>query len=368
MSDQELFEKIQHEVSAGNVTESRDGNLRLYKYSVACVQDRRWNDVNRLCRGLVFRVQGEEAQRITYPFPKFFNLYEMEETRPENLPNLPFRVEEKLDGSCGIAFIDPNTRTWRVVTPGGLGSTQAIRATAMLQKHQLPISDAAIESRTTLLFEIIYPDNYIESDLVVPYGDRDELVLLTAFNDSGEWFLSFTNFFAQAFHFSRPTVYDYKDVTSLPMKEGIEGYVIRYDNGYRVKVKTPWYLTVQKLVGCKSTKRLVEHLRTGSELNYWQLPSQLQKHIDDVKAELQKRYDSLLQSAQSFAEQVKEISSVRKEQAAWIMGNTPPVLRGIVFLLLDGRDVHDTLWKVIAKELSDERREANKELENSSSG
>ena len=86
----------------------------------------------------------------------------------EHLPNEPFEVYEKLDGSLGILY-------WLgdepyIATRGSFESPQAQIATELLRAYDL----SGLDRRRTYLFEIIYPENRI----VVNYDDRRELVLL----------------------------------------------------------------------------------------------------------------------------------------------------------------------------------------------
>src|SRR5262249_36061422 len=112
------------------------------------------------CRGLI---TDEAGTIVARPFQKFFHLAQM-----ETLPDEPFEVYEKLDGSLGILY-------WLgekpyMATRGQFDSRQAQVATRLLQRYDLP----ALDRRLTYLFEIIYPENRV----VVNYGDRRELVLL----------------------------------------------------------------------------------------------------------------------------------------------------------------------------------------------
>src|SRR4051812_9866524 len=70
--------------------------LSIYNYTAKSQFDEEWNDVTEQCRGLIVNHAGEVVAR---PFRKFFNLSQL---RDDQIPQEPFRVYEKLDGSLGV--------------------------------------------------------------------------------------------------------------------------------------------------------------------------------------------------------------------------------------------------------------------------
>ncbi len=114
----------------------------------------------------------DEAARteVATPFPKFFNVGEKRGT----VPDLPFEVYEKLDGSLIIAFY--HAGRWRTATKGAFDSPQAVWAQGRLDATDL----IALVPGTTYLFEAVYPENRI----VVRYAEP-ALVLLAAYDADG---------------------------------------------------------------------------------------------------------------------------------------------------------------------------------------
>src|SRR5688572_19702961 len=169
-----LLEKIRVEVEAGRVTEQTHPaypHFSIFKYSDNCNFEDGWNEVNRICRGLIINTQTGDI--VARSFPKFFNMGE----RPnEPIPYEPFEIFEKMDGSMGSIYKLPNGE-WAVATPGSMASPQAIEATKMLANYNLNF----IPEGVTVVVEIIYPENRI----VVDYKDRRELVMLAAFYHNG---------------------------------------------------------------------------------------------------------------------------------------------------------------------------------------
>ena len=101
------------------------------------------------CRGLVLDSDGNVVAK---PFKKFFNL---EELTPGQIPNEPFEVFEKMDGSLGILFNYKGE--WILATKGSFISEQAVKGMQILKKYKY---ERLLEGYT-YLFEIIYSENRI---------------------------------------------------------------------------------------------------------------------------------------------------------------------------------------------------------------
>ena len=144
------------------------GDLRVYSYMNYC---KTWDDTTMNSRGIIFnRKTGEVVAR---PFPKFFNMDQRIETQERNLPwRDGFRIFFKEDGWLGILYRDAGQH--RIATRGSFKSIGALWATEFLKKYDI----TELPNEVTLLFELICPTTHI----VVNYGDREDLVLLAAYN------------------------------------------------------------------------------------------------------------------------------------------------------------------------------------------
>lgn len=116
--------------------------LYIYNYTAKTQYERVWNETTMTCRGLIADADGYIVSR---PFQKFFNWDEL-----ERLPDEPFEVYEKLDGSLGILYwLDDKPY---IATRGSFDSEQAIEANKMLAE----IDPSVFDRNCTYLFEIIY--------------------------------------------------------------------------------------------------------------------------------------------------------------------------------------------------------------------
>ncbi len=339
MKDYSLLKSALAEVDAKRVRLSKLDDLMLFKYDNDCVFDKAWNNINKQCRGLIFREDGEIIAR---PFGKFWNINEMPETHIDNLPGLPYSVEEKIDGSLGIFYRHQGQP--KLATPGSFESDQALEGTKLLGEYRLEY----IPVDTTPLFEIIYPTNRI----VVDYKGQSKLVLLAVIGHNGqEWHSNRVNQLAERCEFERPKIYHYSDLANLPFSDNSEGYVIHFENHFRVKIKSPLYVRIHRLLNFLSPKGVIDLIR-GSEYGtiLEQLPHEIQKDFDDIRASVMTQfYNHQNRIRDLFAEIPQSVT--RKEQALMVKAKVPDHYKGFMFSLLDGRDISDQIWKLILEEL-----------------
>jgi RNA ligase len=354
MKDHKLLNDLWREVEAGRVTARTCGDLTTFKYTQDTHIKGLWNEANRQARGIIFRADGLVVAR---PFPKFFNLGENEESRISALPwKEGVEVYEKMDGSCGIGY-RLNDR-WALATPGSLESDQAVRGTTMLRAHMnrfLGDPSFWIPHDCTPIFEIIYPENRI----VVDYQGSEFLSLLAIFEHNGEeWHPRRVDQLAQRCDFRRPKRFEIDLKGEIPFEDNSEGYVARFGNGVRVKVKSPTYLRIHRLLNYLSPKGVIDLVRGreyGSTLR--QLPPAIAKDFDDIRAAVQQQFDGILTSASaSFRDLNVAVnpSEGRKAQALWIQANVPNAQTGLVYGLLDGKDLTEHIWKLVLEKVKDE--------------
>ena len=386
MKDPILLNKLWKEVEAGRVTASRSGSLTIFKYTQETHIKDLWNDVNRQARGIIFDV---DATVVARPFCKFFNLHERPESNPDNLPwSEGCEVYEKVDGSCGTGyrFTKPGYEDaeWRLATPGSMESDQALEGTRILNEmvpecegqpthphstHQetvcaLPRYDlSALPTDCTPIFEIIYPENRI----VVDYHGSRELVLLAIFEHNGvEWHPRRVDMIAEMCGFRRPERYNIDLRGEIPFEDNHEGYVCRFDSGLRVKVKSPTYLRIHRLLNHLSPKGVIELIR-GKEygVTVKQLPKAIAADFDDVRAHVQGLYNTIFTRAYENQERLFAevgVNQPRKDYAEWVIANVQNMETGFVFALLDDKDIEDKVWKLVQETVQNEAGPVNLEV------
>lgn len=308
--DLSLFEA---EVERGNLRRVEDEDLILYNYTEKCVFDKAWNEITRISRGIIFDKSSGEL--VAKPFPKFFNLGEIEETMIKNFPNEPYQVTEKYDGSLGIIF--NHKGKWRVATRGSLNSVQAQRATELLQKYDMSVIPYGI----TILVEIIYPENKI----VVNYGDEEKLVLIGGY-DITTGFELFRNYG----YFSLQTIsnitnleiaqsYDYGIDEMIKLQKTLpkdkEGFVVHFFGGLRVKIKGDEYMKISRMLSTMSPLSFWESMENGIVKKEYlqQLPEEFRKDFEPIVKLLEDQYTQVLCEINIDAKSVAYIDMTTKE-------------------------------------------------------
>ena len=355
MKDYILYQNLLKEVESGRVSASRMGDLTIFKYTQDCHIQGLWNETNRQARGIIFRDDGTIVAR---PFAKFFNLGENTESSPANLPwHEEVEIYEKVDGSCGIGYWKEDQ--WWLATPGSMESDQAKYGTALMSAITYASAKLHIPHNCTPVFEIVYPENRI----VVDYKGEQFLSLLAIFELSGEeWHPKRVDQIAEKCNFHRPRRYNIDLRGEIPFEENAEGYVARFASGRRVKVKSPTYLRVHRLLEHMSPKGVIELIR-GREygITLLDLPKTIQQDFDDIRAHVQMMHDKLRIEAEDIAARVPQ--GDRKTKALWIQANTPNALTGVVFGLIDSKDMNDKLWKIVLEKVKDEKCHTLKKID-----
>ena len=231
-----LKETLDWYVKEGYLVAVPNGPLTLYDYTNQCALKGNWNYHTRLARGAVL---DESGTIISRPFAKFFNLDEREEVYFKNLPKELPEVAEKLDGSLVIVFQHPKTGRWTATTRRSWNNVQT-RATA----KWLEANSNRLVAGYTYNFELVAPWNKV----VVSYT-KERLVLTGMVDAYGidssyaevEAFGKEHNLETVPFKIRRIDLIDPDDID-----ENQEGFVARYSNGVRVKIKGNWYLEKHK--------------------------------------------------------------------------------------------------------------------------
>ena len=206
--------------------------LTIWNYTEKVQYESLWDEVTLAARGLVTDGSGRIVAR---PFQKFFNIEERKHT-----PTQEFEVFEKMDGSLGIVFVYHGQVVY--ATRGSFASDQAKWMADWGDRYNF--SHIIVEGYT-YLFEIIYPENRI----VVDYGGESRLVLLGVIKtDTGEetsWD-DLSAFEGWDLVKRYDGISDYTTLKGM-VKNNQEGFVVRFSNGDRVKIKGEEYLRLHLL-------------------------------------------------------------------------------------------------------------------------
>lgn len=308
--------------------------LYIWNYNQSCQFEKAWDEFTLMARGLITDKNGEIIAR---PFKKFFNLGEIGD---DKLPNGDFKVYDKFDGSLGILYWIRSIPY--IATRGSFNSEQAIKGTEILRKY----GELNLDGTKTYLFEIIYPENRI----VVDYGKREDLILLAVIDtETGkeENLYDYCDVFP--FVSEIDGINDFRILTSIP-KDNAEGFVIKWDNGFRVKMKFDEYVRLHRLITEFSSKSIWELLKNNQPLDELleRVPDEFFNWVKSKKGELESEYNSIFEKSNNILNEIKNIPN-RKEQAIEIMKNYKKY-SGIIFSLLDNKPIEEKIWRIIKPE------------------
>ena len=314
--------------------------LTIWNYTEKVQYENLWDEVTLMCRGLV---TDNEGNIVATPFHKFFNI---EEGKFE--PTEKFEVYEKMDGSLGIVFWYRGQ--WVVATRGSFTSDQAIKAREILKKYNTDI----MFRHLTFCFEIIYPENRI----VLDYGTDEKLVLLGTFDKNGKE--TDSEIWSQ-YGFDVVKKYDgindYKELKQM-VKNDQEGFVVKFSNGDRIKVKGVEYLRLHKIMTNVTTTGIWEYLKNGEDVMELlkDVPDEFYKKIETYIKDLRYSYFQISEDAGKKFDYMmygkyndKEPITDRKEFAEWV-STQPKHLSGILFRMFDKKDYSEIIWNLIRPE------------------
>jgi RNA ligase len=290
---------------------SSEGNLELYNYTPKCIYEKEWNKATLNLRGEVF--ERWSGKLIAKTFPKFFNFSEHNPKEKKRILRKEiYKCYEKVDGVLGIIY---NYKGWKLNTRGRFKSPQAIKGFKIL-KQKYDLSD--INKNLTLLVEIISP----KFRIVVDYGKEERLVLLSAYNRNNGKELKDYRLDDISEKTGLPLVkrFDYSIKKVLDLKSELpkdfEGFVIRFKDDSRVKIKSEEYLKIAQIV---------ENL---TPLTLW-------KNMEYGKV----RKDALIEIPEEYREKANKIRKKLEDQYKREMEKRKKVYEGLITKIMNETDL-----------------------------
>jgi RNA ligase len=204
------------------------------------------NPVEKECRGIIFYADGRIMVRRLH---KFFNVNERPETLVENLDfSKPHWILEKLDGSIITPMAVNGMLTWGSKA-GVTFLTPQIEEFVKTHPGYAKFAVLMINDAFTPIFEWCSRQNRI----VIDYPE-DRLVLLAIRNNITGVYLPYEYLVDVGEEFKIEVVKEYPGnvksmqelVDATKPLEGLEGFVVRWDDGSMVKVKADQYVLFHK--------------------------------------------------------------------------------------------------------------------------
>lgn len=325
-------------------------DLTIWNYTEKVQYESLWDDITLMGRGLVTNQEGDIVAR---PFRKFFNIEEDKHT-----PTEEFTVYEKMDGSLGILFFYNDV--WVLATRGSFTSDQAVKGFEMLKNYEYE----KLHKDYTYLFEIIYEENRI----VVKYSFEDLVLLgmietktgyeVDLYGEGND--IRLKNLIT---NIGIKVVKRYDGIKDYSLLKGLigdneEGFVVRFSNGDRMKVKGVEYLRLHKIMTNVSTTTIWEMLSEGKDV------MDLLKDVPDEFYNKIKLYVSSLKYGyyQYWNQLGKTYDYFRygkygdndpeptKKEFAEFIKDKHPIAKAIMFAMWDGKDYSKIIWKALKPE------------------
>lgn len=339
------------------------------------------------CRGLI--ADDATGEIVAWPFPKFFNVAEHDLGQPyaPPLPDEPFEVYDKIDGSLGVVF--HHADRWHAASKGSFTSEQATWAQRWLDEHDT----GALWPDTTYLAEIVYPENRI----VVDYGQRQDLVLLGAFDRDGteiplatasvEWL----EIGSVVRSWPAPSLMDLLKLTAANARPDgtqssgtdAEGYVLRFASGLRAKAKLAEYVRLHKVITGITERDIWRYLgirkfaeqpaklvakalgcsvtdlgglgrgRDPLDALLEQVPDEFDAWVRGVAARLEEQAADAELLIESEYKRIETLGTDRRAFAGAAQLVEDRAVRAAMFLRLDGRPIDLHVWRSIKPEAAD---------------
>ena len=318
--------------------------------------------IRRECRGMLFHKDGSIMARRLH---KFFNIGERDETQFGAIDfTQPHVILEKLDGSMvtGV-FTDGGLR---LGTKMGITevSMQAEEFVATRPQYEQFIRWADQSCGYTLIFEWCSR----KQQIVIDYPE-DRLVLIAArHKENGayaslQWLQEYGDMFevevVKTYEGSAQSMAHLMDETRDA--EGIEGYIIRFDDGHMLKVKGEWYLRIHKTKdNLLHEKNIIELLveEKMDDAKAFMLDDD-RKRVEEFETDFWMGVAQVIKSYDQYYDTVVAHGLDRKRYALEWM----PTIKaqdqfapGIVFGKFDGRDTRKMVLDLIRKHLGSQTK------------
>lgn len=341
-------DKLEHYVASGYLTARQHPTLPLviYNYSKSCQYDKKWDDVTIRCRGLI--VDNEE-NIIGSGFHKFFN-YGEPETASLDISG-PIQVTDKLDGSLGIVCFYEEQLV--VATRGSFESEQAQFAYGVIMQKYFAQIELLCNNDSTVLVEIIYPENRI----VIDYNGIKDIFLIGVQSNYEQVGKHLWTPAKDIYSWTGPKVAIF-DVDTLeaalqmPHRLNSEGIVVYFEKtGQRVKIKQDDYVALHKLVSNITPKNIWLQLCAGKTIDEIavQLPDEFYAYVTKIGTQILQQHTKIVAEIMQLFEKVLEKMPHGYTRRVFALAANEEIYKSQLFLLLDSRydAMLDSVWKMV---------------------
>ncbi|MCK4668288.1 hypothetical protein KAU33_16165 [Candidatus Dependentiae bacterium] len=314
--------------------------ITIYNYTTKTQYEKLWDEYTINCRGLII---DDERNIVARPFSKIFNYGEVVDS-DKGIKNIIERPKffNKLDGVLGVTY--PNDSEIAVATRGSFTNSQSQFATEWLQDR---IPPSKFKPEYTYLFEIIHPD----SRIVINY-EFEGLVLLAVLSKDGTHELDhIKEGLRLGVGFARYMTFPdiLQALAYLEKADGreIEGFVLKFSNGYRIKMKSEDYVRMHRMIFHTSSKDIWLAMKEDRlESVYEVLPDEMLPWVQEIERDLISQYNALMETANHIAKTALRRYNTKQDIARYI--SLFPE-KSVAFLIANGKKekAEALVWKTI---------------------
>lgn len=342
---------LEEYVEKGLLRKAEDDDLVQYNYSEKvnnAPMGTLWDDITMFNRGNIY--EKKTGKLIARAMPKFLNLGQLSEDKQKELILKPkFNLTEKMDGCLGILYMYKGEI--RCNSRGGFDNYVTDKIKELLPKY---IMVKRILEHNTINVEVISP----ETKIICDYGDTQDLYLITAYSnnpDIGE--LNYKELSLMGQVMRMPVVKEYHMTWEALLrwqKEADatqEGFVVRFPNNERIKIKSEDYLNIAKLKCGFSKKRIWECMRDDAYNNTNTLDDYMINIPDELSIQAKTYLKELKDDLHVLELQANEIYKatidIPQKELASKLKEINPQLSGAVFNIRNNKPIIKSIIKII---------------------
>ena len=294
--------------------------------------------IRRECRGIIF--DSKTGDIIRRPFFKFFNVNEREETQLHNLDfSKEHWVDIKLDGSMIAVFAHEGNLVWgtKMVAPDFHDMVEKFVESSDVD--YAGFCWKSINDGYTPIFEWMHPQKRI----VIDYGKEPALTLLAVRHMVTGTFADLDK--TPARQYGVPIVEQHSKVTDpkafmeyVHDLKNAEGFVIRWADGHRVKIKDHEYLQIHKAKEAILQDRNIVEIILNEKLDDIKahLPAEDRDRLTQFESDLWQKINALVVGVMLELDYLRDIKMDRKTYALGRAQETDGFVRPIIFKNFDG--------------------------------
>ena len=195
--------------------------------------------------------------------------------------------------------------------------------------------------------------------IVVDYGDRRELVLLTVIETASgneipydEVLSTYSKYFTIVKKYNINNIKNLKDLQKLE-EENREGFVVRFKDGFRVKVKFAEYVRLHSIVTNVSNLTIWEHLMNNYNFDELldRVPDEFLSWLNRTVKSIQQNFNEIERKSLKEFVRIYYINGII-DRKAFAMESIKSEYRSILFKLYDKKPYDNIIWKNVKPEFS----------------